>query len=129
MMSRYTAPIPCAKHRRLEAAKHDRGATTSPTVAIVEPDRLVAQPAVQVAGLIAFGLERVAEPIGAIAAAAEQPMRSAHVVQHGHVLGATVCASDPFHASVAVRRSHLTSISRWFDAPKEKRADVVGVRD
>ena len=45
------------------------------------PDGLVARPATRDAGLDALGLESVPEPIGVVAAVAEQPLRFWQVVQ------------------------------------------------
>ena len=65
----------------LETSDHDLDAAATPVPALVVPDRLVAGPATRDAGLDAFGLEGIPEPVGVIASVAEQPLRLGQVVE------------------------------------------------
>jgi len=70
-----------------EAAEHDLHAAAASVSALVVPDRLVAGPPTWDAGLDAFGLQSVPEPVGIIAAVTEQPLRFWHLVQQGRRAG------------------------------------------
>ena len=58
----------------LEAAEHDLDAAAAPVAALVVSDRLVARSAARDAGLDAFGIQGVPEPVCIIAAVTEQPL-------------------------------------------------------
>lgn len=54
---------------------------TSPIAPLVVSDRLVARSPARDAGLDALGLQGVSEPVGVVAAVAEQPLRFWHIVE------------------------------------------------
>src|SRR3546814_11553117 len=58
----------------LQAAEHDLDAAAAPVPALVVSDRFVAGFPTWDAGLDALGFQRIPEPVGVIAAGAEQPL-------------------------------------------------------
>src|SRR3546814_589837 len=65
----------------LQAAEHDLDAAAAPVPALVVSDRFVAGFPTWDAGLDALGFQRIPEPVGVIAAVAEQPLRLWEIVQ------------------------------------------------
>ena len=97
----------------LEAAKHDLDAAATPVAALVVPDRLVARLAAWDAGLDAFGLECVPEPVGVVAAVPEQPLRLRHVIEQRCRAGVVADVARGHEEAQGGGRSHRRWRGAW----------------
>src|SRR3546814_13621137 len=97
----------------LQAAEHDLDAAAAPVPALVVSDRFVAGFPTCDAGLDALGFQRLPEPVGVIAAVAEQPLRLWEIVQQRGCTGVVADLPGRSEERRVGKKCVSTCSSRW----------------